>query len=315
MNIEHLSYFCELYRTLNYTTAARNFFITRQALRQAIQMLEQTYHVRLIENNHNHLSVTPAGRMLYEKAQSVLHTYSELNDAMRSFIASDSALRIGVTRSITPFYAPEVLAAVNHFTGSYSGIPVRISLLSTDEIGELLSEGELDAGILVELFSKSDPLGTDQFVMPTICHTYPSFQRTILRQDILTIMLSAFHPLAQKERLSLKDLKGQTLMVMGQPDLYFYPLYQAICRENIEVDWKTVPDFYEVCYRILQGNCLSIDRAEATLFTETAIDRNLPLENGRFILSCNLLTPFSEKATLQAFRRAIVEELKIPFHS
>lgn len=314
MDIAHLSYFSALCETLNYTEAARNCFISRQAMRQSVQMLEQTYGIRLIENRHNRLSLTPAGKILYDRAQSVLRSYCELNNAMHGCIRSESTLYIGVSRSITPCYAPEVLAAIQRFTETYSGIPVDISLMTADEIVQKLEEGSLEAGVLVEMeaadtedFRTAGFSGTLKF--PLVNRPCVLCRRTPLRRDPLTLLLSAVHPLAHKKSLTFQDLDGQTLMVMGQPDKFFEPLYRAVMEQDIHVNWKIVPDFYEVSYRILQDNCLAIDRQDGSRHMRTDVDLNLPLEDNAFILSCNLLTSEKENAPIQFLRQALLTEL------
>lgn len=314
MDIAHLSYFSTLCETLNYTEAARKCFISRQAMRQSVQMLEQTYGIRLIENQHNRLALTPAGEILYDRAQPVLRSYYELNNAMRSCIRSESTLHIGVSRSITPCYAPEVLTAIQRFTETYSGIPVDIVLMTADEIVQKLEEGILEAGVLVETEAANmgDLRAADfprTLELPLSKRPCSFYRRTSLRRDPLTLLLSVTHPLIHKKSLTLQDLDGQTLMVMGQPETFFLPLYRAVLRQNIHVNWQIVPDFYEVSYRILQDNCLAIDRQDSSGYMSTDVDRNLPLEDNAFILSCNLLTPEKETAPIQFLRQALLTEL------
>lgn len=291
MDLAHLSYFSALCETLNYTEAAHKCFISRQAMRQSLQALEQAYGVCLIENRHNHLSLTPAGRLLYEKTQPVLNAYKELTLAMKSCVTAEQSLRVGVSRSLTPFYAPEMMEAIENFIRDNPQISVSLSLLPSDEILESCRAGKLDAGILVSMGKLPLP-----------------WNHTILRKDCLTLLLGIHHPLAKKGGLSLDDLNGQTLLVMGEPELFFQPLYQDIRKRNLSVKWITVPDFYEVGYRILQNDHLAVDRQNRQEWERhfpTDPDLNLPLENDSYALFCCLLTPEPENDAVRLLRHAL----------
>lgn len=182
MDLMHLTYFSALCETLNYTQAAKKCFITRQAMRQSVQTLEQAFNVRLVENRQNHLSLTPAGKQLYESARPVLKSWNELSREMDRFHLSSEKLRIGISRSITPYYAEDILKTVQSFPATHPEIPIQTELLTADDILRMLEDGKLDAGILVDMGDIPLP-----------------FRRTILRTDALTIMLSATHPLAAKK--------------------------------------------------------------------------------------------------------------------
>ena len=58
MDIQSLRYFSATARTLNYTKAAQECYISRQALRQQIQFLELELHCRLFQNDHNRITLT-----------------------------------------------------------------------------------------------------------------------------------------------------------------------------------------------------------------------------------------------------------------
>lgn len=315
MDITHLSYFSVLCETLNYTAAAKKCFISRQAMRQSLQVLEQTYGLPLIENHRNHLSVTPAGKLLYDKIQPVLGAYRELDRAMNSCIASDSVLRIGISRSITPYYAPDVLSFLDRFAESYPGIPVEILLLPADELADKLENKNLDAGILVEMWepepSEMDARIHDWYgdLPASLPAPLPQHRRTVLRTDVMTILVSASHPLAKRDSLALQELDGQTVMLMGSPERFFRPLYHAVHTFRLRVNWKVVPDYYEVAYHILQGDCLAIDRPVNSAFArrsaQTSVDKNLSLESDNFFLHCTLLTPPEENTAIQILRQTL----------
>lgn len=272
MDIQHLTYFSALCETMNYTTAARRCFISRQAMRQAIQAMESEYGLPLVENTRNHLSLTSAGQLLYEKSRLVLQSFQDMNTAMHSCITQEKPLRIGICRSLVPFYAPEIVRRTELFAQEYSGLKLNTCLLNSDEILEALEREELDGGIIIDL---------GELPLP--------YSRTVLRQDTMTLFLSSNHPLAAKKELMLEDLRDQEILLMSQPELCFRPFYDALGSRQISVKFHVVPDYYEAGYRILQTGALALDRFDGELPRRNHLDCNLPLEKGAFTLCCSLL--------------------------
>ena len=126
MDTQHLSYFLTLCDTLNYTTAAERCFITRQAMRQCVQALEAAYGLPLIENRKNRLFLTPAGALLREQAQTVVDAYAQLEALMRGCRSTSIPLRLGLSRSLLPFYAPELTQLLSEFPAACPGQVVTI---------------------------------------------------------------------------------------------------------------------------------------------------------------------------------------------
>jgi len=61
MTIKQLEYFSEVAKTLNYTTAAKNLFISQPALSRSISLLEEELGAVLFHRNRHKVSLTPAG--------------------------------------------------------------------------------------------------------------------------------------------------------------------------------------------------------------------------------------------------------------
>ena len=69
MDILHLRYFSSVYESLNYSKSATDLFVSRQALRQAMQNLEREIGQTLFRNEANKLVATSAANLLYASVQ------------------------------------------------------------------------------------------------------------------------------------------------------------------------------------------------------------------------------------------------------
>lgn len=295
MDVQQLAYFIALSETLNYTAAARKCFISRQGLRQAVRSLEEEFGVTLIDNTKNHLTLTDAGQIFAAKAADVLASCHELSLAMRNQVICTAPLKIGISRSLLPFYGPKIASRAEQFSEEYPGIETHISTMSADAIMLGLEQGQLDAGIIVD--------------MPEVSYPY---QRTVLQQDELVIFMGSGHPLAAKDELILKDLDGQEVLIMSNPAQCFSPLQEALRREGVTVQYTIAPDYYEVGYRVLNSKCLAIDREFGyTLPRHGRLDTNLALEQGRFTLTVSLLASNESSEGLRFFRKYMMEGIAL----
>ena len=71
MDIQHLRYFLTVSRTLNYTKAAEELYISRQAVAQAVRQLETELQSPLLINRKNTLALTPLGQVFRKKHQKL----------------------------------------------------------------------------------------------------------------------------------------------------------------------------------------------------------------------------------------------------
>lgn len=287
MDIAHLRYFLALCDEMNYTAAAQRCFITRQAMRQAVARLESAYGTPLIVNEHNHLALTPAAKLLFSHAKPLVAQYDRMETAIRESLAPRTPLRVGLSRSLVPFYAPEIVAALDHFPDVYPGVSVDTRLMTADEVLDALACGELDAGLVV-----------DSGALPLPLH------RTVLRTDALRIILSCEHPYATRENLRLADLDGLPLMLMSDPSICFKTLYDALAHHRVQVDYRVVTEFYDVGCLIRDNRSVAIDRSEVSTMPLIGQDRLLTLEEDAFSLCCCFVTPASKEAPCAALLRA-----------
>lgn len=272
MDTQHLSCFLALCDRLNYTAAADDCFISRQAMRQIIQKLEAEYGLPLIQNHRNKLSLTPAGELLRQKAQRVVDAYAELESAMRACRAPSQPLRIGVSSSLLPFYVPAAAAALDQFPEAYPGIALQLSVIPADEAISQLLLGELDAAVVVDAGRVPLPLS-----------------RTELRQDPLRLLLCASHPLAQRSALRYADLDGLTLDLMSDPSVCFEALSSAIAQAGARVHYRIVPEYSDVCLDVRSGLAIGLDRGNSAPLPSIGHYRLLPLAEDPLFLHTVLL--------------------------
>ena len=80
MDIRQIEYFIAAAQRGNFTKAAEDLFITRQALSKAVRNLEHETGLTLMDNKDGRLELTAEGRMLFDDAEPVVAAYRNLEE-------------------------------------------------------------------------------------------------------------------------------------------------------------------------------------------------------------------------------------------
>lgn len=112
MNIHQLKCFITLARTLNFSEAAKQLFLTQPSISRQIKCLENEIGLRLFDRSSRSVSLTPAGRCFYVDAQDMLeHMEQSLNRAWNTANNYSQNLEIAYTADGPLRMLPEVLKA------------------------------------------------------------------------------------------------------------------------------------------------------------------------------------------------------------
>jgi DNA-binding transcriptional LysR family regulator len=110
-------------RTLSFTKAAEELFITQSAVSRQIKTLEEHLGVALFERRTRALALTESGHALYRVATDVLERLQAASDQLR---ASARARQLALTTT-TSFASLWLIPRLQRFTSLHPDIDVRIS--------------------------------------------------------------------------------------------------------------------------------------------------------------------------------------------
>jgi LysR family glycine cleavage system transcriptional activator len=178
-------------RSLSFTRAAAELFLTQSAVSRQIQQLEAELGVALFERRHRALALTEAGRVMQ---RAVADCMERLRDATASVRATTALRQVAITT--TPGFASLwLIPRLARFTATHPGVDVRIS--ATLEVLDLERSG---IDVSVRLRAIEGAVGHSLF------------------EETVTPVCS---PLLLKNRaLPLKkpaDLAGHTLLAIDTP--------------------------------------------------------------------------------------------------
>lgn len=211
-----LHVFYTVAKRLNFTKAATDLFITQPAVTKHIQELESQFGTALFDRRGSKVSLTPAGQVLYGHAESIMAIYRQIEFDINALSQQlGGGLRLGASSTIAQYLIPPVLARFGQRTPEVS-----LSLVSgnTEQIEQALLQNDIDLGLVEGRTHHSD------------------IRYTPFVKDELVLVCRADHPLADRDEISLDELRTIPLVLRergsGSLEIVEYALRKAGLKES-----------------------------------------------------------------------------------
>lgn len=224
MNINQLKYFIAVAEYKSFTKAANQYYISQTAITQQIHTLEETMGVQLIDRGRRPISLTPAGNVFFQEAKAIVErmnaAVSKVRDASTGLVGT---LRIGYTKGYERSNLSNILRS---FHLDFPNILITCYRCDTDMLAAGLFNDDYD---IIFTWDSTNILQED------------GIEYKLMELAPLVVALYAGHPLAQRNSLSRKELKDETILYMSPSgtgesfgDNHFIELYkQAGYHPNI----------------------------------------------------------------------------------
>ena len=262
MDIRQLHYFLVLCDEMNYSRAAQRLFLSRQALRQSISALEAELCGPLFLSAHHKLTLTDRGMSLQRHAAPVVEQFQQMQASLRAEIQSAQPVRIGISVSLVPDYLPGLETQLDKFRQQYPHVEMRFRMMDNDAVADEVEQGELDAGLVIDLGCAA-----------------PVLARTTLRADPACLLVPRGHPFWEKESIPLADLRGQRVLLPSLRQDLFSPLWSACARAGFAPNAEIGPSFYQAYYLVQEQLCTCLTRYEPGARRELDRVRDVLLED------------------------------------
>ena len=235
MNLETLRYFVIICECGSYSQAAKETFLTRQALRQRIHQLENELGGALFSTPAGkNLEMTEMGAIVLEESRNILKAHDRMTQRLNEY-RNDKQDTIQLLISIgqSHLYLDEFVS----FSERYPNVHVVFQEMDDASVLRMYEMNQKDYDFIITNAYKSDVSPYSHILL----HEYP--------------FVLAFHPscsLSGKESLSPRDLEGIPF-VYPVEDKIFTPLLLEECRRLsvslIEVPVDTLQEDY--LYKIM----------------------------------------------------------------
>lgn len=186
MSDRRLQVFYTVARLLSFTKAAEELHMTQPAVTFQVRQLEEQFNTRLFDRTHNRISLTEAGKKVYECGERIFEIYAEMDNAVRQLTGDISGVLIlGASTTIAEYMLPVLLG---DFKAEHPSVTVRLKVANTDGIVSQVENNAIDLGVV------EAPVTNKNLVVEE-CST-----------DQLVVIVAPGHELANEAVIPLKRL-------------------------------------------------------------------------------------------------------------
>ena len=194
MELHQLRYICAIADTGNFSRAAERCQVAQPSLSQQVLKLEGDLGAKLFDRLGRSVRLTVVGRAFIPHARAIL----EQMDVARASVSHKNAdfrgsVAVGVIPTVTPYLIPSYTAA---FAKKYPDAKLRIVEETTSILVEGLRNLSIDVAILALPLRHKD------------LELFP------IRTEPLFVVMRKDHPRASAESLALKDLRGESFVML-----------------------------------------------------------------------------------------------------
>lgn len=284
-----MNYFVQAAKTLNFTQAAKECYISQTAISLAIAKLEDELGFLLFERNNRVIGLTEAGKEFYNWASQILHSY---NNAVKRCENIAKGYSGDISVAFPSFFdGLFFMPQLKDFKNRYPEVQIRILTVSPNDMLEALKSGEIDAAICWPY----DFLADDELTVYELCNMN------------LILAVNSKHPFASMERIPAELMKNETCYMLSFSDqqLTKKDLQKDLIRAGLsELNICECSHAEEVFMQLELNNSIALVPDYFRSFTksqvvyrELDIDKNL----GAVITFCNLKS--NKNPTLHLLRR------------
>jgi LysR family transcriptional regulator, transcription activator of glutamate synthase operon len=195
MNLKQLEYFVAVAESLNFTKAARKFYISQTAITKQIMALEAMLETRLFNRTKHHVELTPAGIVFLNEAKAILNRAAEAMERVHLATGGISgSLNIGFVKGYEKTSFSDLIL---DFHKEYPNIFMSFTRNNAEELYRAVESRDLDIVFTISHTGRNEEL----------------VQRSIRKYPLAAVVYPE-HPLASRASLRLEELKNEELLLM-----------------------------------------------------------------------------------------------------
>lgn len=160
--------------------------MTQPAVTFQVRQLEEQFNTRLFDRTHNRISLTEAGKRVYECSERIFEVYAEMDNAVRELTGDISGVLIlGASTTVAEYMLPALLG---DFKDKNPEVTIRLKVANTDGIVSMVENNTIDLGVV------EAPVNNKNLVVEKC------------RMDQLVVITPPGHELTSENAISLEKL-------------------------------------------------------------------------------------------------------------
>lgn len=216
----------------SFNKAAEQLFLSSTAIIKQINALERHLDLTLVQRSNHGVTLTEAGKIIYRYAKEMIATSEKaIQEAKLSTCLAESVFCVGtsILNPCKPF-----MDLWYQLGNRLPGFRLHIVPFEDDHDGILKEIGALGKkfDFLIGACDSRQWLDRCHFLPLGVYHHCVAVPRE--------------HPLARKERLTIRDLYGQTLMMVKEGDSASVDQVRQFVRRHPAITIEDTPQFYDI---------------------------------------------------------------------
>lgn len=260
ITLRQLDIFCKIARHGNVSLAAQDAALSQSAASMALAELERQLDEKLFDRYGKKIVLNDSGRQLLPEAQELLARANEIESRFQPGTEGACGdLTLGASSTIGNYLMP---AIIGNFSRSHPATELRLHVGNTQQIITSLIQCDIDIGII-----------------EGIC-TDPNIDSTIWRTDELIIFASPLHPLANRPRITRKELADAQWILRekgsGTRDIFERALDGTIAPLHVRFELGHTEAIKHAVLNNLGISCLSRLTLQENLKNKTLAELDTP---------------------------------------
>ena len=214
--LRKIRYFLKTAETGSFSLAAKEEFVTSQALAKQVSLLEEELGGKLFYRSPKGVALTPLGQFARQKFSFVEQILTETTQAIKEFAQNNKELlHVGIFASLLKDEV--IFPVVDYFLTSCPEYQFNLEMIELEEGRQKLMEGKLD--LLLTNIHEEDDL--------------QDFSAYIFSRHDVKVVVSARHPWCTKDSITEEDMREQPFIKMQVGTDHYTVLAENAFYQNI----------------------------------------------------------------------------------
>lgn len=209
IDIKQMRYFVTIVKEGGMTEAADHLFISQPTISKAIRDIEDELDVKLFDRGKRRLSLTDAGKVLFDQCEEILRLHEKLPVDLKNMVGIyQGQLKIGLPPLMN---VSKLIKVMKEFHENYPQVTFQLIEGGSRSIEDLLEKNEIDLGITV---------------LPTEGRNFDTYH---FIHEPLILVAHPEHPLVSRNSIQLAELESEQL-IMFDEDFYLNEIIMSACK-------------------------------------------------------------------------------------
>ncbi|MBF0350447.1 MAG: hydrogen peroxide-inducible genes activator [SAR324 cluster bacterium] len=196
LTITQLEYLLAVEKERHFGKAAQECHVSQPSLSAQIQKLEEELEVVIFDRSKKPILTTEVGKAILKQARIIIQEHRKLQTIVdQKALEPSGKFELAVIPTVAAYLIP---LFIGDFSRKYPQIDLRINEYKTEDIIKLVTNDEIDAGLLVTPLEDDRLIERHLFYEPFYCY------------------LNKNHPLAKKKLISGDDLDSGDLWLLSE---------------------------------------------------------------------------------------------------